>query len=137
MQMVILGTLSLSGAAGVVAMRRKLLAVAQRLGMNTIRSTRLAAAASDHAKAAIKHGALELRVGLNRESASQELWVEFHSVERSPDRVLALAFDRVEPLVDGKGRGWRGCCSIPQGAAADGVIECCQRVIAEQGVEEL
>jgi hypothetical protein len=62
MQMVTLGTLSLSGAAGVFAMRRKLLAVAQRLGMNTIHSTRLAAAASDHAKAAIEHGVLELRV---------------------------------------------------------------------------
>jgi hypothetical protein len=76
MQMVTLGTLSLSGAAGVFAMRRKLLAVAQRLGMNTIHSTRLAAAASDHAKAAIKHVVLELRVALNRESATQELSVD-------------------------------------------------------------
>jgi two-component system sensor histidine kinase/response regulator len=138
MQMVILGTLSLSGAAGVVAMRRKLLAVAQGLGVNTIRSTRLAAAASDHAKAAIKHGALELRVALIRESASQELWVEFHNVEGSSDRVLALAFDRVEPLVDGEGRGWRGCCSLHHSAAAtDADIARCQAMISEQSISEL
>jgi two-component system sensor histidine kinase/response regulator len=138
MQMVILGTLSLCGDAGVVAMRRKLLAVAQRLGMNTIGSTRLAAAASDHAKAALKHGALELRIALNRESASQELWVEFHSVERSSDRVLALAFDRVEPLVDGEGRGWRGCCSLHHSAAAtDADIARCQAMISEQDIGEL
>jgi two-component system, sensor histidine kinase and response regulator len=138
MQMVTLGTLSLSGADGIVAMRRKLLAVAQRLGMNTIRSTRLAAAASDHAKAAIKRGVLELRVALNRESATQELCVEFINVERIADNALELGFDRVERLVDGKGRGWRGHCLIPQTAgASDGAIEFCQAVIAEQGVEEL
>jgi PAS domain S-box-containing protein len=136
MQIVILGTLSLSGDEGVIAMRRKLLGVTQRLGMNTIRSTRLAAGASDHAKTAIKHGALELRVTLNRESASQELWVEFHSVEQSSDRVLALAFDRVEPLVDG--RGWRGCCSLHHSAAAtDADIARCQAMISEQGIGEL
>src|SRR5262245_43647228 len=61
MQMVTLGTLTVTGAAGVIGMRRKLLGVAQRLGMTTIRITRLAAAASYHAKAAIKHGAHELR----------------------------------------------------------------------------
>jgi len=138
MQMVTLGTLSLSGADGIVAMRRKLLAVAQRLGMDTIRSTRLAAAASDHAKAAIKRGVLELRVALNRESATQELCVEFINVERIADNALELGFDRVERLVDGKGRGWRGHCLIPQTAgASDGAIEFCQAVIAEQGVEEL
>jgi len=119
-------------------MRRKLLAVAQRLGMDTIRSTRLAAAASDHAKAAIKRGVLELRVALNRESATQELCVEFINVERIADNALELGFDRVERLVDGKGRGWRGHCLIPQTAgASDGAIEFCQAVIAEQGVEEL
>jgi len=138
MQMVTLGTLSLSGADGIVAMRRKLLAVAQRLGMDTIRSTRLAAAASDHAKAAIKRGVLELRVALNGESATQELCVEFINVERIADNALELGFDRVERLVDGKGRGWRGHCLIPQTAgASDGAIEFCQAVIAEQGVEEL
>ena len=50
MQMVTLGTLSLSGEAGVLAMRRKLLAVAQRFGVSSSKATRLAAAASDHAK---------------------------------------------------------------------------------------
>ena len=138
MQMVTLGTLSLSGAAGVFAMRRKLLAVAQRLGMNTIRSTRLAAAASDHAKAAIKHGVLELQVALSQEGATQELCVEFINSERAPDKMLELGFDRVESLVDGRGPCWRGHCLIPQTvAASDGAIESCRAVMSEQGVEQL
>ena len=41
-------------------MRRKLLAVAQRLGVNSIRATRLASAASDHAKDVTRNGALEV-----------------------------------------------------------------------------
>jgi two-component system sensor histidine kinase/response regulator len=138
MQVVTLGTVSLSGAAGVLAMRRKLLGVAQRLGMTTIRSTRLAAAASDHAKTAIKHGALELRVALNRESAMQELCVEFLNGKRIADKALELGFDRVEPLLDAKGGGWRGHCLIPQTVAvSDGAIEFCQAVMAEQDVDEL
>jgi hypothetical protein len=67
MQMVMLGTLSLSGPAGVLAMRRKLLVVAQRLGFSAGRSTRLAASASDYAKTVIERGPMELRVLLNGE----------------------------------------------------------------------
>ena len=63
--MVTLGTLSLSGQAGVLAMRRKLLAVSQRLGFSSSKATRLAAAASDHAKDVTRNTALELLVGLN------------------------------------------------------------------------
>ena len=58
-----LGTLSLSGQAGVLAMRRKLLAVAQRLGVSSCKATRLAAAASDHAKDVTRSTALELLLG--------------------------------------------------------------------------
>lgn len=39
MQMVTLGKLTLSGEAGVLAMRRKLLAAAQRLGASSTRAT--------------------------------------------------------------------------------------------------
>ena len=63
--MVTLGTLSLSGQAGVLAMRRKLLAVSQRLGFSSSKATRLAAAASDHAKDVTRNTALKLLVGLN------------------------------------------------------------------------
>src|SRR5262245_7831527 len=136
MQMVMLGTLSLSGAAGVAAMRRKLLAVAQQLGLGTIRSTRLAGAASDHAKTIIKNGSLELRVALNGEKSTQELCVEFVSVEPNPTQVLEPGFDRIESLADGK--GWRGCCSLHHSAAvADADIARSQAIISEQGVGEL
>jgi len=138
MQMVKLGQLTLSGAAGVVAMRRKLLAVAQRLGFGPSRSARLAAAASDHAKAAIERGSLELCVSLKRDISVAELHVDFAAANPTPDRFLKVGFDRVEPLVDGEGRGWRGTCVIQDGTAtSDANIAQCQVVIAEQGVEEL
>jgi PAS domain S-box-containing protein len=138
MQMVKLGELTLSGAAGVVAMRRKLLAVAQRLGIGPSRSTRLAAAASDHAKAAIERGALELCVSLKRDVSVAELLVDFADANGTPDRFLKVGFDLVEPQADGEGRGWRGTCVIRDATATSDVnIEQCQTVIAEQGVEEL
>jgi two-component system, sensor histidine kinase and response regulator len=133
-----LGTLSLSGSAGVVAMRRKLLAVAQLLGLSAGRSTRLAAAASDYAKAAVERGVLEVRVTLNREGAEQELCVDFLDSSPGPEKFLNLGFDRVEKLLDGGGRGWRGCCAIGGHAVmSDGDVARCQALIAEQGVEEL
>jgi two-component system, sensor histidine kinase and response regulator len=76
MQIVMLGTLSLSGGAGVAAMRRKLLAVAQRLGISASRGSRLAASASDYAKTATGHGALELRIGLTGAASEQEFLLE-------------------------------------------------------------
>jgi hypothetical protein len=138
MQMVMLGALSLSGGASVVAMRRKLLAVAQRLGISTSRGSRLAAAASDYAKTMTGHGALELRVGLTGAGSEQELCVEFLAARRGPDKFLDLGFDRVEPLIEAEARGWHGFCRMNQGTvASDADIAQCQAVIAEQGVEEL
>jgi two-component system, sensor histidine kinase and response regulator len=138
MQMVTLGTLSLSGAAGVVAMRRKLLAVAQRLSISVDRSTRVAASASDYAKTLIERGPFDLRVALARQGTVQELCVDFLEASPAPAKFLDLGFDRVEPLLDGHGRGWRGCCSMSHGAtASDADIARCQAVIAEQGVDEL
>src|SRR5262245_41948944 len=117
MQMVMLGTLSLNGAAGVVAMRRKLLAVAQLLGFSAGRATRLAASASDYAKTVVGKESLEVRVSLTRESASQELWVDFLDASETAGKFLELGFDRVEKLLDGEGRGWRGCCPLVEGKA--------------------
>jgi hypothetical protein len=138
MQIAMLGALSLSGSAGVAAMRRKLLAVAQRLGISASRGSRLTAAASDYAKTATGHGALELRIGLTGAGSEQEFCVEFLAAQRGPDTFLDLGFDRVEPLIEAEARGWRGFCKINQGEAAPGAdIAQCQAVIAEQGVEEL
>jgi PAS domain S-box-containing protein len=137
MQMVTLGTLSLSGEAGILAMRRKLLAVAQRLGVNSIKATRLAAAASDHAKDATRKGALDVLVGLSGSGSSQELYIDFAAPHSGDDTLLRVGFDRVEPLVDGQRRGWRAYCKIDPIAMADPTISWCQAVIAEQGVEEL
>jgi two-component system, sensor histidine kinase and response regulator len=138
MQMVILGTLSLNGAASVVAMRRKLLAVTRRLGFSTGRSTRLASAASDYAKTVVGRAALELRLVLRREAALQELCADFLEASDTPGKFLDLGFDRVEKLLGGEGRGWRGCCMLSEGkAVSDADIARCQALIAEQGVEEL
>jgi len=138
MQMVTLGTLSLSGEAGILAMRRKLLAVAQRLGATTSKATRLAAAASDHAKDVTRTTALEVLVGLSGSASAQELCVDFAAAHPGADTLLRLGCDRVEPLVvDGQRRGWRACCKIDSIVMADPAISWCQAVIAEQGVEEL
>src|SRR5262245_10382289 len=138
MQTVMLGTLSLNGAACVVAMRRKLLAVAQRLGFSAGRGTRVAASASDYTKTGVGKEPLEVRVSLTRASATQELWVDFLDATETPRKFLDLGFDRVEKLLDGEGHGWRGCCPLVEGKAlSDAAIARCQAVIAEQGVDEL
>jgi len=133
-----LGTLALNGAAGVVAMRRKLLAVAQRLGFSAGHSTRLAAAASDYAKTVVAKEPLEVRVALMREGAADELCADFLQASDIPRKFLELGFDHVEKLLDGEGHGWRGCCTFADGrAVSDADIARCQSVIAEQGVDEL
>jgi two-component system, sensor histidine kinase and response regulator len=137
MQMVTLGTLSLSGEAGVLAMRRKLLAAAQRLGVSTSKATRLAAAASDHAKDVTRNAALEVHVGLSGSASAQELGVNFAATHPGADALLRVGFDRVEPLIDGQRRGWRAYCKVDPITLADPAISWCQTVIAEQGVDEL
>jgi len=137
MQMVTLGTLSLRGEAGVLAMRHKLLVTAQRLGVSSSKATRLAAAASDHAKDVARNDALEVLVGLSGSVSAQELCVDFAAPHTGTDASLRVGFDRVEPLIDGQRRGWRAYCKIDPIAMADPAISWCQAVIAEQGVEEL
>ena len=62
MPMVRLGTLSVTGAKGITAMRRSCSQLHSCLGVNSIRATRLASAASDHAKDVTRDGALEVGV---------------------------------------------------------------------------
>jgi two-component system, sensor histidine kinase and response regulator len=137
MQMVTLGTLSLSGEAGVLAMRRKLLVTAQRLGVSSSKATRIAAAASDHAKDVTRNAALEVLVGLSGSASAQELCVDFAATYPGDDTLLHVGFDGVEPLIDGQRRGWRASCKIDPIAMSDPAISWCQAAIAEQGVEEL
>ena len=94
MQMVTLGTLSLSGEAGVLAMRRKLLVAAQRLGVSSGKATRLAAAASDHAKDVTRNAALEVLVGLSGSASAQELCVDFAATYPGADHLVARRLRR-------------------------------------------
>jgi two-component system sensor histidine kinase/response regulator len=138
MQMVTLGTLSLSGEAGVLAMRRKLLAVAQRLGVSSVKATQLAAAASDHAKAVIQSSALEMLFKLNGSASAQELCFDFATIHRGIETLSRGGFDRVEPLIEDERQGWRAVCNIDANDALNPEnIRSCQSVIAEQSVDEL
>ena len=118
-------------------MRRKLLAAAQYLGVKSDGATRLAAAASDHAKEVIRSAALEVAVSLLGTVQTHELCVDFLSTHPSGDRLLRLGFDRVEPRAEGELSGWRARRSIDPIAADDPAISRCQSAIAEQGVDEL
>jgi two-component system, sensor histidine kinase and response regulator len=137
MPMVTVGTLSVTGAKGIAALRHKLLAVAQHLGVNSIKATRLASAASDHAKDVTKNATLEVRVKLGVSNQVEELCVDFLATYRGTDTSLSLGFDRVEPLIEGERQGWRASCRTNPIAVSDPAIPRCQAVIAEQGVEEL
>ena len=137
MPMVTLGSLTLSGNAGVLAMRRKLLAVAQRLGINSNKATRLAAAASDHAKDVIRKAVLEVRVDLHGSNQANELCIDFLSSHPGVANSLRLVFDRIESRAEADRRGWRACCEIEPIAFTDPAISWCEDTIAEQGVEEL
>src|SRR5262249_22964506 len=127
------GTLSLNGEAAVLAMRRKLLGVAQRLGINSIKSVKLAAAASDYAKKASQNGPVELQVTLN----SAALCVDLLTVNSTTNTFLRAGFDRVEALIDKQNRGWRGFCQVAVDTVADAEIAGCQTIMAEQSVDEL
>src|SRR5262249_13421114 len=132
MQTVILGVLSVNGEAGILAMRRKLLAVAQRLGVSSVKSVKLVAAASDYAKKATQNDTLEVRVGLN-----SALCVDLLTANSSSDTLLRVGFDRVEALVDRQNCGWRGSCEVDVNAVGNAEIAGCQTIMAEQSVHEL
>lgn len=135
--MITLGRRSVSGEAGVLAMRRKLFAAAQQLGVNSNRATQLATAVSDHAKELTRKSTLEVLVFLSRSVRAQTLCVDLLSTHLSTDRFLRLGFDRLEPLTSGQRVGWRGCLEVEPTSLTDQAISWCQNLIAEQGVEEL
>ena len=137
MPMVKLGILSVTGAKGIAALRRKLLAVAQHLSVNSIRATRLAAAASDHAKDVTRNASLEVSVELCGSTQAEELCVNFLTTHCGTDALLRVGFDGVEPLIQGERQGWRASCRINPIAVSDPHVSWCQGAIAEQGVEEL
>ena len=120
--MVMLGRLSLNGEAGILAMRKKLLAVAQRLGISSIRSVQLAAAASDYAKGATQSGTLEVQVSLNRADATPALCVDLLTGSPITKNLPRVGFDRVESLIDRQNRGWRGFCEVDQNVVAIAVL---------------
>ena len=74
MQIAKIGSLSVKGDRAVLALRRKLFAIAETVGIDDVRCIRLASAASDHAKALAKTGTIDVDVaidgsGPNRSSA--------------------------------------------------------------------
>jgi len=134
MPMVTLGTLDLNGSAGIAAMRQKLRSTAERIGLSSSRSARLAAAASDHAKEAMRSGSVKCNAALVGSGTTQQLLVEFLA-EGGSDKFLQLGFDRVERLLNGGPRGWRAYCEV--GDVSDRQVADCQVLMAEQRVEEL
>ena len=101
------------------------------------KATRLAAAASDHAKDVTRNTGLELLVGLNGSASAKELCFDFAATHSGTDAFLQRGFDRVEPMIEGEPRGWRASCRIDPIVVSDTAISWCQTAIAEQSVEEL
>ena len=83
-------------------MRRKLLAVAERLGISTGKATRLAAAASDHAKEVTRKAVSRSPSAAGRIKSGERA---LHRLPLDPSwgstQLLRLGFDRIEPLIDG------------------------------------
>jgi two-component system sensor histidine kinase/response regulator len=138
MQMVTLGTLTVSGGAGVLGLRRKLLATARRLSINATRATKLAAASSDYAKEVTANSSqLLVFVTLDGISSEQELCVDLLGDRPGSDHSLSIGFDRVDPLADDRGRGWRARCNVDRAAIPEEAIAWCRALIAEPSIDEL
>ena len=136
--MIEIGTLSVKGEAAVLAMRRKLFAIATAVGIGHVRCVRLASAVSDHAKALAKAGSVEIGVGLSGSRAAKEVYVEVLGERRSDSRFLSMGFERTEAFDKGERHGWRGYCRTGLGAELpESKLSECRAIIAEQSVEEL
>ncbi len=137
-QMTEIGTLSVKGEAAVLAMRRKLFGIANALSISHVRCVRLASAVSDHAKALVKAGPVEIIVGLSGSRAAEEVHVEVLSKRRSDSLFLGVGFERIEAFEKGELYGWRGYCrtgveaELPESKLGE-----CRAIIAEQSVDEL
>ena len=133
-----IGTLSLRGEPAVLAMRRKLFAIANALGISHIRCGRLASAVSDHAKALVKAEPVEIDVGLIGSGAAEEVYVEVLSEQRSDSRFLGMGFERIEGIEKGDRHGWRGYCRTGvQAEPPESKLKECRAIIAEQSIDEL
>jgi len=138
MQVTELGTISVKGDAAVLTMRRKLFAIANALGIGHVRCVLLASAASDHAKALVKAGPIEIGVGLSGSGAAEELYVEVLGERRSDSRVLSMGFERVEAFARSNRHGWRGYCRTGmQAELQESKLGECRAIVAEQSVDEL
>ncbi|MDX1401272.1 MAG: ATP-binding protein, partial [Kiloniellales bacterium] len=137
-QMTEIGTLSIKGEAAVLAMRRKLFAIANLLGISPVRCVRLASAVSDHAKSLVKAGPVEIDVGLSGSGTAGELYVEVLAAQRSDSRCLGLGFERIEGVEKSDRHGWRGYCRTEvEAELPESQLNDCRAIIAEQSVDEL
>lgn len=131
-----IGSLSVKGDPAILAMRRKLFAVAGVLDIGHVRCVRLSSAVSDHAKAVA--GPIEIEVGLSGSGAAQELYVNAIGEKPSSNRFLSVGFERVEPFEDDDRSGWRGYCRTGVGSGVSEVqVTRCREIVAEQTVDEL
>ncbi len=133
-----IGSLSVNGEPAILAMRRKLFAIAKTLGISGVRCARLASAVSDHAKALVKAGPVDIDVGLSGAGVAQELCVTTLGNARSDTRYLDVGFGRVEAFDKGDRLGWCGYCRRgPTSDVSESQLAKCQDIIAEQSVDEL
>jgi two-component system, sensor histidine kinase and response regulator len=133
-----IGTFSIKGEPAVLAMRRKLFAIANALGISQVRCVRLASAVSDHAKALLKTCVVEIDIGLSGTGTAQEFYVGVLGERRNDNRFICAGFDRTDAFEKGDRHGWRGYCRTGTGAAVqESKLNRCRAIIAEQSVEEL
>ena len=138
MQIAKIGSLSVKGHRAVLALRRKLFAIAETVGIGDVRCIRLASAASDHAKALAKKGAIDVNVEIDGSGLEQKLCVELLGDVQTDGRMLGLGFERVEPFVHGDRHGWRGYYRMGQQAGSrEAQLGKCREILLEQSVEEL
>jgi len=133
-----IGTLSIKGKLAVLAVRRKLFAIANILGISHVRCVRLASAVSDHAKTLVKAGPVEIDVGLAGSGAAGEIYVEVLGERQSDSRFLDVGFERIEAFDKDGRHGWRGYCRT--GAEAElpeSKLNECRGIFAKQSVDEL
>ena len=138
MQVTKIGSLAVKGDRAVLALRRKLFAIAETVGIGDVRCVRLASAASDHAKVLAKKGAIDVNVEVDGSGREQELCVELLGDVETDGRILGLGFERVEPFVQGGRHGWRGYYRMgQQPGSREAQLGRCREILLEQSVEEL
>jgi len=133
-----IGTLSVKGDVAVLAMRRKLFAIASALGIGHVRCVRLASAVSDHAKALVRTGPVEINVELGGSGAAGEIHIEVLGEGQSDSRFLSMGFERVEAFEKSDRHGWRGYCRTGmESELQESKLSECRAIIAKQSVDEL